>query len=991
MSVGRLLSCALVLMCRITLGDTSELTTQNAPILPGNQVEQCQYEEFSRRREHCNKNVNFLSSRKGEDCHVMQVYVDCLTTALRNTGCTTNPFFLTWESNHVRAKIREKNLICDLQSDLLKLEGDSRDSCLRVRAVKLFFKCGTAFHFHTDGKALTSGTVCELLKTYVNCGQVALQDTNCTTDEYLKTNMNYFITASLKRHSVMCPNVTSLNLTSAEDKRALRPAPEVEQSALAYSGKNETETDQRVKGIPVRQIKECLIEDALRRYFTCGSNFLYKMVVWKRHFANHLHVNNFSTNQKEPPTPSMKAVARRASENEDVCRAIKELQECTNEIITSGECKNLGGLSSKMVLMREMLIGDSSRAACQFTPKRKQGIYPAYSKQNLPPPGCSYRKLVKLFAYCVVNFFSSFAMSKDPKQACMFLSRHASCVEQARKSTNCSMKVKELDDFVYLTSVVQDKYSAQCQKEEKDTLAEKKAEAGVPTLCKKKTLLQKYLKCSLTLQNKLSNKGDECRSLGTFSQCLMEAREDTECTYTDDAFNSMLHMQTELMTDTIRSHCTQQYADLNVLLTCAQPDALKKMLLCGLSYNKIMEDLKRQGEYYVTSTTCRYLAEYQHCMVDVERSTGCTKSTLHAHTSAILNFWTWNVTPLCESAASLLLNDVDPKCNYPKALSKSLQCTSEFQEYAEQETWDTMTSAESCSALEMLDKCLLRSLDVRDCSRSLIAKAQVSVLRSLLMSEYKITCRKGYQSAPGLPELRQDDYVYDDYYYFGDEVVRTRPPEKRPDHFLERQLANRTRVAPSARLTIRDEFEKLFNKMRGLGLDKILGKAIPDPRPTVDQRLSPRAAGINGTNSSEEYYIETPMAGVVIPVMDNDESLCNTAAYESETQRCSQYITEQAKKYKQNVKYIPVSNLRDVADNVCKMVDHYRACMSEVAERNKCLVMLARTPRIVEKHIAKIGLTFCNSATIESGCPPRYTAAAATVALLCGLSLKLRN
>lgn len=990
MSVGRLLAYALILMCRIIRGDSSELTTQNAPILQGNQVEQCQYEEFSIRREHCNKNVNFLSSRKGHDCHIMQIYVDCVTKALRNTGCTTNPFFLTWESNLVRARIREKQLICDIHSEFLKLEGDSRDSCLRVRAVKLFFKCGTAFHFHTDGKSLTSGTICELLKAYVNCGQVALQDTNCTTDKTLKTNMNYFLTASLKRHAVLCPNITNLNFTPPEVKRAVRLAPEVQQWALAYSGKNEMEIRQRAKGTPMRQTKECLIEDALRRYFTCGSNFLWKMVVWKRHFAKHQHVNNLSTNQTEPPTPSMKAVARRASENEDVCRAIKELQECTNEIISSGDCKNLGGLSTKMVVMQEMLIGDSSRSACQFMPKTKQGIYPSYSKQNLPPPGCSYRKLVKLFAYCVVNFFSSFGMSKDPKQACMFLSRHSSCVEQARKSTNCSMKVKELDDFVYLTSVVQDKYSAQCLKEEKDTLEEKKAEAGVPTLCKKKSLLQKYLKCSLTLQNNLSNKVDECRALNAFSQCFVEARADTECTYTDDNFNSMLHMQTELMTDTIRSRCTQQYADLNVLLTCAQPDALKKMLLCGLSYNKIMEDLKRQGEYYVTSTTCRYLAEYQHCMVDVERSTGCTKSTLHTHTSAILNFWTWNVTPLCESAASLLLNDVDPKCNYPKALSKSLQCTSEFQEYAEQATWDTMTSAESCSALEMLDKCLVHSLDVRDCSRSLNAKAQVSVLRSLLMSEYKVTCRKAYQSAPGLPEMRQDDYVYDDYYYFGDEVVRTRSPEKRPDHFLERQVANKTKVAPSARLTIRDEFEKIFNKMRGLGLDKILRKVIPDARPTVDQG-STLAAAFNGTNSSEGYFIESPMTGAVIPVMDNDESLCDTPAYERETKRCSQYITEQAKKYKQNVKYIPVSNLRDVADNVCKMVDHYRACMSEVAERNKCLVMLARTPRMVENHLAKIGLTFCNSATIESGCAPRYTAAAATVALLCGLSLKLRN
>ncbi|XP_037569193.1 uncharacterized protein LOC125939630 [Dermacentor silvarum] len=470
----------------------------------------------------------------------------------------------------------------------------------------------------------------------------------------------------------------------------------------------------------------------------------------------------------------------------------------------------------------------------------------------------------------------------------------------------------------------------------------------------------------------------------------MEARADNECTYTDDSFTSIMQMQTELMTDTLRSHCTQKYADLNVLLKCAQPDALKKMLLCGLSYNKLMEDLKRQGEFYVTSTTCSYLAEYQHCMIDVERTTGCTKSTLHEHTSAILNFWTWNVAPLCESAASLLLTDVDPKCDYPKALLKALQCTIEFQEFAEQATWDTMTSAESCSSLEMLDKCLIHSLDNGQCKHSLNAKAQVSVLRSLLMAEYKVTCRKVYQSAPGMSEMQPDDYVYEDYYYFGDEVVRTRSPEKRPDNLLEEQFSNGTRIAPSARLKLRDHFERIYNKVRGFGLDKLLNKDRRDPQP-FNVLVATTTTAFNMTNSSDEQQPQSPMTGLVIPVLDNDDGLCNMAGYEKEKQRCSQYISDQARKYKRNVKYIPVSNLRDVADNVCKMVDLYRACMSEVAERNKCLVMLANTPRIVENELIKLGLTFCTTATIGSGCQPRYNAGTVAVVFLCSLSLRIQN
>nr|XP_037284003.1 uncharacterized protein LOC119176749 [Rhipicephalus microplus] len=483
---------------------------------------------------------------------------------------------------------------------------------------------------------------------------------------------------------------------------------------------------------------------------------------------------------------------------------------------------------------------------------------------------------------------------------------------------------------------------------------------------------------------------DECRALDSFSQCFMEARADNECTYTDDSFTSIMQMQAELMTDALRYRCTQKFADLNVLLKCAQPDALKKMLLCGLSYNKLMEDLKRQGEYYVTSTTCSYLAAYQHCMVDVERTTGCTKSSLHEHTSAILNFWTWNVAPLCESAAVLLSTDVDPKCEYPKALLAALKCTVEFQEFAEQTTWDTMTSAESCSSREMLEKCLINSLDIGQCMNSLNAKAQVSVLRSLLLAEYKVSCRKIYQSAPGLPEMQADDYVYEDYYYFGDEVVRTRSPEKRFEKLLEEQYSNRTKIAPSARLKLRDKIQGIYNKVRTFGLDKVFNKFGHNPESTSVQTTT-LTAGVNMTNSSDEQQQPTHITGVVVPVPDNDDAICNMPGYEKEKRHCSEYISDQAKKYKRNVKYIPVSNLRDVADNVCKMVDFYRACMTEVAERHKCLVMLANTPRMVENHLMKLGLTFCTTATIGSGCQPLHNAATTAAVFLCSLSLMIQN
>ncbi|KAL3214331.1 hypothetical protein MRX96_007132 [Rhipicephalus microplus] len=266
-----------------------------------------------------------------------------------------------------------------------------------------------------EGKSLTSGTICELLKTYVECGNFALKDTNCTSDENLQEHMKFFLTQSLKRHSLNCQNIPGYNETSPFSKGAPRAVSDVHRWAIE-SSEYGSHGDQREEA-DSEHSRGCAIEDALHRYFTCGSNFLWKMVIWKRHFAKHQDVYNLAGNETSPTTPSMRMLARKANEDDEVCEAIKELKECTNEIVSHSECKKVDGLSTKMVSMQEML---------------------------------------------------------DTVQACMFLSRYGFCVEQARKLTNCSMKVKELEDFVFLTNVVQDKYSSPCNPEDKSTLAEKK-------------------------------------------------------------------------------------------------------------------------------------------------------------------------------------------------------------------------------------------------------------------------------------------------------------------------------------------------------------------------------------------------------------------------------------------------------------------------------------------------------------------------------------
>lgn len=100
----------------------------------------------------------------------------------------------------------------------------------------------------------------------------------------------------------------------------------------------------------------------------------------------------------------------------------------------------------------------------------------------------------------------------------------------------------------------------------------------------------------------------------------------------------------------------------------------------------------------------------------------------------------------------------------------------------------------------------MKSLEVRQCKHSLNAKAQVSVLKSLLMSEYKISCKNVYQSAPGLPGIHSDEYPLDDY-YFGDEVALTRAPMSKIEGLSGGGVDKRRRViaAPRARSQLIDE------------------------------------------------------------------------------------------------------------------------------------------------------------------------------------------
>lgn len=47
-------------------------------------------------------------------------------------------------------------------------------------------------------------------------------------------------------------------------------------------------------------------------------------------------------------------------------------------------------------------------------------------------------------------------------------------------------------------------------------------------------------------------------------------------------------------------------------------------------------------------------------------------------------------------------------------------------------------------------------------------------------------------------------------------------------------------------------------------------------------------------------------------------SACGTAIYKKEREGCELYMTNQVKKYQENLKNVPISNFKDSVDNVCK-------------------------------------------------------------------------
>ncbi|XP_064486130.1 uncharacterized protein LOC135398660 isoform X2 [Ornithodoros turicata] len=895
----------------------------------------CRYQDFIMRKQACEHSYNFLSTRNDSGCSLIQVYVDCVSNALITTSCTVNPFFKASETVTLQKKLAEKNLTCKIESEILSIGGHNK-ACLRVRAVKLFLQCGAKFHKSSENKKVPKATLCGLLKTYERCGSSALEDTNCTNDSILQSHIHYFVDVSMHKYASICNNVT-----------------------------DDLKLPVKSNVMMMRQTGECMVEEALRRYFTCGSNFLWKMVIWKRHFARH-RTEYGLPNVTGQPTQATRSKGAANTDEDELCTAVKEFQECTLEITQNKECPNFSYLSEKMLTMQDILVGEPTKIECQYAPLNKNGPYPYFSRQNLPPPGCSYRKLVKLFSYCTVNFFSSFALAKDNTQACMFLGRHNSCVQQARRSTGCGMKVKELDDFVYLTNVVQDKHATQCRGQETSKLAQKKDIAGVPMLCKKKTLLQRYFLCSFDFQNQQALKKDQCQALEQFNKCFYDAKADTQCTYTDDQFISIMQMQTELMTETVKSHCTRQ-TDLNVLLKCSQADALEKMLLCGLSYNRLLEDLKKQGEYYVTATTCSYLAEYKHCMIEVERTTGCTKSQLYKHTATVLSFWTWNVVPLCESAAPLLLTDADPKCDFPKTLLKGLKCAIDFQTFAEQTTWDTMTSTQSCSSLETLDQCMTKALHVRQCKRSLSAKSQVSIFKALLTSEYKLSCTsKPYQAAPPPSFRKYDDYeeLSDDYYYFGDEIVRTRQPNKlkgivdnnehhvNPKQMVHASQAVRESYAQGARQQGQRDNGIHWKQFIEEARLRFMGVSLP-PGHTF-------GLAVSSNTSNDQLALNDTALGKTKSWLHEGDSQCDKKRYEEEIVLCKRYIIDNTEKLGHNL--LSMKDQRTLQDNMCKLAEHYHVCMSEAARRNRCLDILAQTPQKVKMQLIELNLDMCISA-----------------------------
>ncbi|CAN7991683.1 unnamed protein product [Ixodes hexagonus] len=640
----------------------------------------CDTALFASQRELCDSafklNIPHSHGDMRFTCSVVNKYKTCLTNVIREARCGQKAFLVT-QLQPMQEYIRENNIACIIPrnatfNSVTPAEYRAKlDLCTRDKAWETQFLCAKKFHSKLrkieDDKEIESHQICRALSRYYSCLNTVLHNEACEEDTELMSHMEYFPKVLSQKYREMC--VAELKLT------AMNVAKRLSGYTQDSTCKEEDATKEFFAcGLLFNEIasqnppkdKLCM---AYRNYENCTNSInMQQSCSISSEFQGHAsHVMNeilssysqfcssfqppltqsiTSTTAKRPPQPiggcdanvyleryfecglsyvftwhDAVLLGDNPQHDKHVCEIVQAHTMCLNAI--GQDCQGKLPIHANLEYFNTVLKNTSGKNCGNY--KRSNKL-----KFRSSQATCHIREYAGTYFTCGTIFLKrTFHASPSQDEKCRFYNEFLRCQSLL---IICKTPSDMSSSFNIFSKTLTDGFPELCA-----------GYANGTVTCDPLVLLKNFFTCGLNyyqayreyIASYLGNEPHICKVLDDFQNCTQYNVLNNDCKQLQELFThirkvrhyigEILNAQGSRQCKNMPARQKRVYLGLERQTSCDQFKAVKKLVLCGVAYHRMLTTVENNSLATDNHTNvCPLVKEMKYCMYSATHDSGCS-------------------------------------------------------------------------------------------------------------------------------------------------------------------------------------------------------------------------------------------------------------------------------------------------------------------------------------------------------------------------------
>ncbi|XP_037554999.2 uncharacterized protein LOC119431589 [Dermacentor silvarum] len=642
----------------------------------------CDAARFAPQRELCDATFKLNIPHSHGDmkfiCAVIGKYKMCLANAIQATGCDEKEFLIR-QLQPMQQYIQESHIECIPE---VNASSESRsptgfraklDLCTRDKAWETQFLCAKKFHTKLrkieDDKEVESHQICRSLSRYYSCLNTVLHSESCEEDTELMMHMEYFPKVLTQKYREMC--YAELKLT------AMNVAKRLEGYTQDHTCQEEDATkeffacgllfNEIVSHNPSKEricvaynnFKNCtnVIEKDLHckigsEFHTHSMHVMNVLTSQYEHFCSSMIVNpekpHIDGQSTEKPVGCVEdhfmekyfecgllyvynlrdaMYGDNPQHKNQVCETIERHKLCLEELKKSSNCQSLSEIQASLDYLTNELH-EAPGTQCSKAQYKRSGKIRFRSSE----PKCHLREYAGTFFTCGTIFLMNTMPTPPSKdEDCRFYNQYLKCYSLL---IPCSSPTDIKSTIMRFSQILTEGYEDKCRG------------INLTDTCDKLVLIKNFFSCGLTYYQSYNEFGSTylvsqphvCKLLEDFHNCSFESvfKNKPNCKETAQLFDNIKTIRDYVAKMFNRKHQSdckapadkdkrRVYLGLERQTTCDQFKAIKKLVLCGVTFHRMLMSVEN-GTHLKDNRTevCPLVKEMKYCMYSATHDSGCS-------------------------------------------------------------------------------------------------------------------------------------------------------------------------------------------------------------------------------------------------------------------------------------------------------------------------------------------------------------------------------